>query len=78
MVKNLAVGAYICNPNRKPSSSRSMRSSNPFRPNDRIDTYTARQREGDEDVFDDGDIDGDEDDVTDAGDAFDCQNAQVS
>ena len=70
--------AYVCNSNRQASGSRSVRCSNPLRPNDGVDTYTARQRKGDKDILNNGDIDGDKDDVADAGNTFDCHIAIVS
>lgn len=49
-----------------------MRSSNPFWPDDRVDTDRAGERKGDEDVFDNRNVDGDENDVADASEAFHC------
>jgi hypothetical protein len=49
-----------------------MCSSNTLRPYYRIDGDAARQRNSDKDVFDDRDVDGDEDDVAHHGYAFDC------
>lgn len=49
-----------------------MSGSYPLRPDDRVDANGARQRNGDEDVFRDGNLDRDEEDEHDEGGAFHC------